>query len=342
MNKRLLMISTDRKIFEKDSAVRARQIEYAKNWDEVHIIVFANKKFIEQPLSANCWVYSTRSWTKLFYSLYAIRLGRFICRKRNITEITTQDSSLTANAGIALKKEFNIPLEIQVHEDIGSPYFSYSLKNRIRKAMALSYLPKADSIRVVSKRIKDYLIDVLKSNNTDIIQLESKITVKPIFVDLEKIKGLELLNDADLHKKYPHFSQIILMASRLEKEKNISLALQAFALIYRDHKKVGLIIVGQGSQEKRLKVIVKGLGIESNVIFEKWADQQTLISYYKTADVFLNTSLFEGYGMTLVEAKAAGCKIISTDVGIAREVTDNIVEFDKVDIANKVISYLNE
>jgi glycosyltransferase involved in cell wall biosynthesis len=40
----------------------------------------------------------------------------------------------------------------------------------------------------------------------------------------------------------------------------------------------------------------------------------------KTADLFLVTSNYEGYGMTIVEALAAGCTVVSTDVGCAREV----------------------
>ena len=39
------MISTDRLIFDEKSDVRARQIEYAKDYDEVHIVIFQNSKF---------------------------------------------------------------------------------------------------------------------------------------------------------------------------------------------------------------------------------------------------------------------------------------------------------
>ena len=53
------------------------------------------------------------------------------------------------------------------------------------------------------------------------------------------------------------------------------------------------------------------------MVFEGW--QENLISYYKTANLFLLSSNYEGYGMTLLEAAAAGCPIISTDVGIAGE-----------------------
>ena len=79
----------------------------------------------------------------------------------------------------------------------------------------------------------------------------------------------------------------------------------------------------------------------NNVIFEKWIDRETLFSYYKTVDLFLVTSLYEGYGMTLVEAQAAGCPIISTDVGVAREVGARIIDHDSLSVAKTVIQLLS-
>jgi glycosyltransferase involved in cell wall biosynthesis len=311
---KLLMISTDRKIFEEKSAVRLRQIEYAKKWEEVHIVVLTKgKKLQETVVASNCWAYPTNSLSKITAPFDASRLGRFIAGKRGITEITCQDAFLTAMAGLSVKKAYSIPLELQVHVDIGSPYFTYSVGNRIRKAMALSYLPQADKIRVVSKRIEKYL--------TGTLGIEAqKISIRPIFVDTEAVKRAPLVEGGDLHIKYPHFSKIVLMASRLEKEKNIPLALEAFKMVLSGLPKTGLVIVGEGSQKHVLMRAAKDLGIENSVVFEEWADRQKLFSYYKTADVFLNTSLFEGYGMTLVEAHAAGTKVVTTDVGVAHEI----------------------
>lgn len=349
--KRLLMISTDRKIFQEGSAVRMRQVEYAKQWDEVHIIIFDKTSSSglrsETVIAPNCWAYSTKSASKFLYPFNAMSLGRFIIEKRGITEITCQDASLTAMAGISLKKQFNIPLEIQVHEDIGSPNFGYNFSNKIRKTLALSYLPKADRIRVVSNRIKEYLVGPLGIDS-------AKIMVKPIVVDLEKIRSAPIIEDADLHKKYPQFEKIVLMAGRLEKEKNFGLAIRALVEVTRAVPKAGLIIVGDGSEKIKLEKMVANLDVKfqnektlghgtvfnDSIIFEPWTDQPTLISYYKTADLFLNTSLFEGYGMTLVEAQAAGCKIVSTDVGVAREVGATIVGWDEDDVAEGVISLL--
>ena len=393
-SRKLLMISTDRSIFEEGSEVRKRQIEYAKDWGEVHIIVFARRNFqfpppaggsnfqinsnrdfcvipakagiqnnkiqsggktldsrlhgndnigaAEAVLSNNCWAYSTRSQSKFLYPFDAISLGRFIVEKRGITDITCQDASLTAMAGVSLKKRFDLPLEIQMHEDIGSPHYPFNATNKIRKALALSYIPKADSIRVVSERIKKYLVETVGIDS-------AKITVRPIAVDIDSIWSMPIVPNADLHKKYPRFKKIILMASRLEPEKNIGVAIEAFKEVVKKVPNTGLIIVGKGSQKAKLEKLTNSCGsngwnepqANQSVIFEDWADKATLASYYKTADLFLNTSLFEGYGMALVEAKAAGCKIVSTDVGIAGEVGAIIVEPKPENIATAVISQIS-
>lgn len=328
---KLLSISTDRKIFENGSAVRARQIEYAKHCDEMHIIVFADKNFKEESIAPNCFVYPTRSKSHFLYPFDAIRLGRFVM-KRGITNITCQDSSFTAMVGVALKKSFNVPLEIQIHTDIGSPYFARSFGNRIRKAMALSYIRKADTIRVVSSRIKTFLTGKLGIT-------ENKITVRPIVVETEEIARAAIT--VDLHKKYPQFSKITLMASRITEEKNISMAIEAWKDI-RSHKSdIGLVIVGSGPLLESLESKVAKLGLQEVVKFESWVNRETLFSYYKSADVFLNTSFFEGYGMTLVEAKAAGLKTISTDVGIADEVGVTITPYDPRALAEIVLKTLS-
>lgn len=328
--KRLLMIGTDRLIFQEGSAVRARQIEYAKNYNEVHIIVFSDTDFTEQVIAPNCWVYPTRSAFKLMRPFNASRLAHFIAKKRNITEVTCQDASLTALTGISLKKQFGLPFEIQVHEDLGSPYYGSSVSRKIRKMLALSHLKQADSIRVVSNRIKEYLISIGIDPN--------KITVRPIAVDTEWIKRAPVT--IDLHQKYPQFEKIVLMASRLEPEKNIDLAIKAFKEVVEKIPKAGLVIVGKGLQQGKLEALAKSLNLNNSIVFEPWANKETLASYYKTADIYLNTSMFEGYGMTFVEARAAGCKIVSTDVGVAREMGAVIAEHNAESIAQSLAQIL--
>ncbi len=339
MTRQLLMISTDRSIFDKESVVAQRQIENAKSWEQVHIIIFAEKGKYPSTLQLgnNCYVYSTESTSKLFYPWGAISVGKLIVGNNKITEITCQDSSLTAMAGVALKNKFKIPLEIQIHGDIGSPYFVKSFTNKIRHILAKKYLPKADRIRVVSNRIKDFVQKLLDKSGKNI-----PIEVRPISINEEEIKNAPVIEGADLRKKYKQFDQIVLMASRLESEKNIDLAIETWSAVVRDFPRAGLLIVGSGSCEDGLKKLVVQNQLQKSVIFESWVEKKALYSYYKTCDIFLVTSLFEGYGLTLMEAKLSGAKIISTDVGIAREVGAEIVLHDHFDLSKKIKAVLSK
>ena len=118
----------------------------------------------------------------------------------------------------------------------------------------------------------------------------------------------------DLRLRYPQFDFIVLMASRLTKEK-ISLSRSAlFKKVVKKYPKTGLIVIGEGRELHTLGTLATSLNLQGNIIFDGW--QTDLISYYKTADLFLLTSNYEGYGMTLIEARSAGRAIVTTDVGV--------------------------
>lgn len=328
---KLLMISTDRKIFDKNSPVSMRQMEYAKKYEEVHIIVFTRKahNLSETVLGQNIWVYPTNSLSRWLYVFDALKLGKFISKKRKITDMTCQDPFETGLVGALIKNHKPISLEIQIHTDIGSPYFKkFNYLNRIRTLISKFTLPKADHIRVVSYRIQEYVSTVADP---------SHIEVRPIPVDTEKIKNSSIT--INLHNKYSQFSKIVLMASRLEAEKNIDLAIRSWKTVMKTIPEAGLIIVGSGSQKKLLQGLVAEIEGESSVIFEDW--QNDIASYYKTCDCFLVSSLYEGYGMTLVEAHAAGSKIVSTDVGVAREMGAQIVEHTPESMARGIMDAIS-
>lgn len=303
---KILMISTDQKIFEPGSEVKSRMNGYASQADELFIVILGITRDLK--IEGKLKYIGMTRWRALFWH----PVGEFDL-------VTSQDPFETGIIAWRLARRLQAELELQIHTDIGSPYFwQESIKNKIRYLIAKFLLPHADRVRVVSEKIRHYLVDKLKIAN-------SKIVVKPIAVDIEKIKNAPIT--VNLHQKYPQFEKIILMASRLTREKNISLAIDAMCEVIKQKPKTGLVIVGSGPEEKKLKKLSITYNLAPNVVFEPWIDQETLFSYYKTCDLFLLTSLYEGYGLTLVEAQAAGCRIISTDVGVAREMGTVIVDY---------------
>jgi glycosyltransferase involved in cell wall biosynthesis len=105
------------------------------------------------------------------------------------------------------------------------------------------------------------------------------------------------------------------MLSRLAPEKRIADGIEVFARVYKARPGGVLWIVGSGPEEERLRARVDALGISHTVIFFGWQEHPS--AFYKSSDVLLCTSAFEGYGLTFIEAALCGCPVVSTPVGVA-------------------------
>ncbi|MBX4197909.1 glycosyltransferase [Candidatus Parcubacteria bacterium] len=308
----ILSIGTDRKLFVDGSAVRERTAEYGRLFDELHIIVFAKRSLHLEPflIAPNIWVYPTNSSSRFLYMRDARRIAKHIAAERKYTQantvITVQDPFETGKVGLYLKKTLGLSLQVQIHTDLYSSYFKKgALLNRLRLYWAQKILPQADEIRVVSKRIKESL---LKRGIAP-----DKIDVLPIYTAVPVSQA-----QSDAPSKYPQFNFRILMVGRLTQEKNIAFALAVFKDLLKKYPKAGLIIVGEGPEKQTLMYLAQKLNIASSVVFEPW--QQDLSSFYNSSEIFLHTSLYEGYGLVLIEAGLAGMPIVTSDVGIADEI----------------------
>lgn len=303
------MISTDWRIAVLGSKEHARMRTYASVTDELHIIVL-NKK--EQSLTPsqteNLFIYPTNSWTRWLTGFYAHRIATTL-RGRGITLVTSQDPFETGLVAYKISRFLNAPLQLQLHTDFLSPYYAAeSSKNKTRVSIARKLMPLANCIRVVSKRLKEGLQQQL--------ELQSEPVVLPIHLDIP-VAMLSSHRDF-LKRKYPQFGTILLIVARLEREKNIFMALLALKQVLPRNPGVGLVIVGDGALRKKLEEFTETLGLKEEVVFEGWEEQT--IPYFLSADFFLNTSNYEGYCRTLMEAAAASCPIVTTDVGIVGEV----------------------
>ncbi len=305
---RVLSISTDRKLFHEGSSVFLRSMEYVSKLKEMHVIVFSLKTQGFKDFSKeNLFVYPTNSTSKLMYMVDAIRIGKKIVTREgfspNNTVITCQDPFETGLVGYLLNYKFHLPLQLQVHTDFLSSYFKKGLLNRFRVFLAKFIIPSSDGIRVVSSVIADSIKEYFP-------KLKAKVSILPIFVDVENIINREVGFDKNI---VPN----ILMLSRLSKEKRILDGIEAFKVLVLDNKvDARLTIVGLGPEKENIISKINELGLKDSVQMVGWEDDAIL--RFKKADIYLLTSEYEGYGMTLIEAGASGCVVVTTKVGIAK------------------------
>jgi|SRR3989344_458224 len=294
---RVLSIGSDRSLFQPRSESAARQIAYGSRIGSLDIIVFSRvpQKLSPTALSSDVQTYPTASRSRLLYIWDAFRIGRKVARP---DVVTVQDPFEAGIAGVLIAWWHSTPLHVQVHTDLYASAFEHTLLNRIRLMLASFVFRRATRIRVVSERIRRSIIER--------VHPRADISVLPIFVDRAKYRDAE---PGILADRFNGFTRKILIVSRLEPEKNVALAITSFKKAAPEG--TCLIIVGDGSERKRLEVMAA-----PEIFFE---GSQDPAPYYALADLVLVTSLYEGYGRTIIEALAAGKPVVSTDVGIARE-----------------------
>ncbi|MDO8492851.1 MAG: glycosyltransferase family 4 protein [bacterium] len=305
---KVLMISTDWRIAVLGSREHARMQSYASVTEELHIIVFTQKNQGLAISSAdNLFIYPTNSLSRWSYGIGAYFISERL-KKIGITMVTAQDPFETGLVAYKISKKFSVSLQLQVHTDFLSPYYATeSSKNRLRVKIADRIIPKANCLRVVSVRLQKGLMERYG--------LKKEPLVLPIHHGIP-VSLLSIRRDL-LKTKYPQFAKIAVMISRLETEKNIFMALNAFKNISNKYRGVGLVIVGDGSMRAQLEKAVIALELEDEVVFDGW--HEDAIPYFLSADLFLNVSNYEGYGRTLIEAAASGCPIVTTNVGVVGE-----------------------
>jgi glycosyltransferase involved in cell wall biosynthesis len=138
-----------------------------------------------------------------------------------------------------------------------------------------------------------------------------KIVVIPNFVDVPS--NVELINDQQSEREVT-----IGMVSRLTHVKRHDLAISAVAHLIGAGLKVQLIIVGEGESRADIERCVTERGMRSHVLLV--GERRGGARLYLDFDIALSTSDSEGSPNSVLEAMAAGCPVVATDVGGTRDV----------------------
>jgi glycosyltransferase involved in cell wall biosynthesis len=295
---RILSIGTDRKLFEPGSTVFERQTAYAEKLGEIDTIVLTSKGYSAARFG-RLSVTPTNSSSKLLYFNDAWK----ITRKLALPDvITTQDPFETGLIALWIARRLRVPLHVQVHTDFASrEYARHSLRNWIRQRIAWYVLRRAARIRVILGRTAD---DIAAAG------LKAPITVLPIFVDIPKFGMIP-------RTKHPRWKIALLSVGRFEKEKHFEISIQALAAARKAGHDVGLTLVGEGREQQHYYRFAQRLRVADRLEMVGW--RHGLTEYYSTADIVIVPSYYEGYGLAIIEALAAGIPVMSTDVGVARE-----------------------
>ncbi len=141
-------------------------------------------------------------------------------------------------------------------------------------------------------------------------------------------------------------NKYILYVGTIQPRKNLNILIEAFLKFKKNNPDYKLVIVGKkGWLYQKIFEKVIELNLTKEVIFTDYIDDAMLVYLYKNAFCFVMPSLYEGFGIPLLEAMDNNCPVISSFTSSLPEIGDNAcLYFDPKnsdDLYNKLITLKN-
>jgi glycosyltransferase involved in cell wall biosynthesis len=236
----------------------------------------------------------------------------------------------------------NCKIIVTIHDLI--PYFlpemvRPSFLKRFTREMP-EIIERSDHILTVSEYSKQDIIKIFRVDSSKISVVYSAPTTA--YRPLPKKTTQKYLA-----AKYGLRKPFILYAGGLNPRKNVAELIYAYSKVYRDLQQFQqLIILGGASRHaEELKLLVRALNLEADVIFPGFVDSIDVPLFYNGADLFVYPSLYEGFGLPPIEAMACGTPVITSNVSsipeIVGEAAIQINPNDTLQLAEAILSFLN-
>ena len=202
-------------------------------------------------------------------------------------------------------------------------------------------------------KIADAVIAISEQTKNDLIELygvsPQKITVcyqscNPIFE-----KTISEIEKSNVKKKYQLPDQYFLFVSSITARKNL-IAICRAMIILKDTLAIPLVIIGDGKIEKNeVKQLMKENGIEHRLLFlnelsaakeDSFTSAADFPAIYQQAFALVYPSIFEGFGLPILEAMWSGLPVICSSVSSMPEVAEDAALYFSPEDTNQLAQHL--
>jgi glycosyltransferase involved in cell wall biosynthesis len=160
--------------------------------------------------------------------------------------------------------------------------------------------------------IIDHIVTVSECSKRDIVEKlgvsESKVSVVYQGVEL----GRYCPQVQSSHQPEVGGSYILCVAGN-DPTKNVKTLIQAFGMLpdnlRNSHK---LVLVGDVQRQRDVHQMIRQMKIEKQIVLCGVVSEERLISFYQNAKLFVFPSLYEGFGLPVLESMACGCPVVSS------------------------------
>ena len=201
----------------------------------------------------------------------------------------------------------------------------------------------------------NHIITDSQSSKKEIIKIldirENKVSVIYLGVEPEfkKITNHKLLVETCAKLNLP--DKFILHVGDVNYNKNIPGLISAFSKIEAEFPALNLVLVGRGFVDKtaqlaQIQVMIKNLRLDQKIYRLAGVSKEDLINLYNLAQIYIQPSFAEGFGLPVIEAFACGVPVIAAESGSLPEIADGaayLVDPENTDdIANGIKVFIND
>ncbi len=199
-----------------------------------------------------------------------------------------------------------------------------------------------------AKRECDLIICVSQTTKQDAMEI-LKIPEKKLRVVYEAPETMYFPRGEEQIKrvmeKFGVKDNYLLCVGTREPRKNLDRAIMAFAEIASKYPELSLLIAGKyGWGEDNSKFKIQNSKLESKVKLLGFVEQEDLAALYSRAEAFVYPSLYEGFGLPILDAMSCGAPVVTSNVGSMKEVAGEsavLIDPESVDsIAEGVLKIL--
>lgn len=228
--------------------------------------------------------------------------GLGLCKQGRFDIINSHFAIPTGPSGVLLAKFFGIPHVLSIH---GGDIYDPSKKLSPHKTWGLHRIVQA------------------VMNSSDKILAQSKNTKENAELFYTLAKPVEIIPHAierpRFNKKERSFfgftadDMLLITTERLIPRKAVHQMITIMTKI--TNQKIKLLVLGDGPERGGLEKQAASLGLTSRVYFKGWVSEEEKFQLLSVADIYVSSSMHEGFGLNFCEAMACGLPIISYDNG---------------------------
>jgi glycosyltransferase involved in cell wall biosynthesis len=185
-------------------------------------------------------------------------------------------------------------------------------------------LKHAEKIITVSNFSKQEILDVYK------IQPEKITVIHNGYNNLLYKKIEDKKKTKEVLEKYNLNFPFLLYIGRLDKKKNTPALIEAFSIVKSKHKDVAhkLVLIGAANYGyDEINYMIEEFNLDQEVVLPGWIAEEDLPYIYSAATAFIFPSLYEGFGIPILEAMACGTAVAASNVASIPEVAGGAALF---------------